>query len=85
MAKLLLSPQPRAYFCMSHLVVMMSDEPAQANRSFSYTKKWLREDDLWVRGQLSELSGGLGGRLGQPGPPEGSVRAVCSRFIGFLF
>ena len=45
-----------------------------------FRKRRFREDDLRVQGQLSELSGGAGGRLGQPGPPEAplSERSVVA-------
>ena len=69
---MVLSPQRRAYFCMSYLLVMMS----QYKRIFVFpTKKHgFRKDDLCVQSQqLSELFGGAGGQSGQPTPPKGPV------------
>ena len=65
-----LASAPRIFL---HVVFDGHDEPAQVNICFSYKKKGFREDGLRVRGQLSELSGGASGPLGQPGPPKGPV------------
>ena len=54
MAKMMLSPQRRAYFCMSYLMVMMS----QYKRIFVFpSKSSVLGGCLRVRGQLSKLSG----------------------------